>query len=378
MKIAGITWWRNNYGSVLQAYALQTEINKNNKNIEYEILCQFGKKANTIKNLKDKLKKIGLRKTIKRVFWKFGLKRIRDRNVKIQRFINEYLKISEKEYNEESIKEANNKYDGFICGSDQIWNPKLVPTDSIYWLTFAEKDKIKIAYAPSVGVEGFDKKECEEIRNNLTTFKAISTREQTSTELINKTIGENKCVTVLDPTLLVERDVWDNLLTEFKYKEPYIFTYMLRGTKKQRKLIEKFAEQKGLKIITMPFLDNEKISLYDLKFGDIKYWDASPIDFINLIKNAEYIFTDSFHCMLFSCMYHKTFFVFPKIGKAQVNRLESFQKMINTTRMINDNNSVKEIEHLKEINWNEVDTIIKEKRKESRKYLQDALKKNEY
>lgn len=371
MKIAGITWWRNNYGSILQAYALQTELRNNN--IDYEILCQYKGKTASVSNLKDKLKRIGIRQTLRKLIWKFGLKKLRIRNKKMQDFIDEKLIISAKEYDEENIKESNNTYDGYICGSDQIWNTKLVDVNSIYWLKFANSDKIKISYAPSVGVESFSNEESKEIRRNLETFKSLSTREDSSTKLINKTINSNRCVTVLDPTLLVERKVWDNLLSENKYKEPYIFTYMLRGTKKQRKIIENFAKRKGLKIVTMPFLDNEKISLYDLKFGDIKLWDASPVDFINVIKNAKYVFTDSFHCMLFSTMYHRTFFVFPKIGKAQVNRLKAFQNMISVNRILKDDYSVDDIEKIESIDWVKIDEIIKNKRKESKQYLINAL-----
>lgn len=86
MKLAGLTWWRNNYGSILQAYALQCALNEV-EGIDYEIICQFGKKIASLDNLIDKIKTIGLRKTVKRVIWKFGLPRLRVRNHKIQNFV---------------------------------------------------------------------------------------------------------------------------------------------------------------------------------------------------------------------------------------------------------------------------------------------------
>ncbi len=373
MKIGGLTWWRYNYGSILQAYALQNELQE--RQIDYEIICQYGKKTASVSNLKEKIKRLGIRKTAKRIIWKFGLKKLRRRNTNIQNFVDEYLKVSDKEYNDNNICEANTAYDGFICGSDQIWNPELTSLNSIYWLGFADKDKIKIAYAPSVGVNSFSDEQEKSIKENLKDFKAISTREESSTKLINKAIGTDKCITVLDPTLLVNRDLWDKLVvSENKLNEPYVFVYMLRGTKKQRKLIADYAKSKGLKIVTMPFLDNEKISLYDFKFGDIKIWDASPIYFINLIKNAEYVFTDSFHCMLFSTMYHVNFYTFPKIGKAQVNRMTAFQKMINAeNHMISDTLSVQEIDDIEPIDWSHANTIIDKKRYESKLYLKKAF-----
>lgn len=374
MRIAGITWWRYNYGSILQAYALQQELNKK-ENIDYEILCQYGKKVTSASNLKEKLKRIGLIKTIKRVFWKFGLKKLRKRNTNIQNFIDKNLKISDREYTKSNIKDANNVYDGFICGSDQIWNPKLTSLESIYWLSFANKEKLKVAYAPSIGVSILSNEQKKKIKENLKSFNAISTREKQGTDLINSVIGNKKCITVLDPTLLTERNLWDKISSNNNiYNTKYIFVYMLRGTKNQRKLIEKYAQNKKMKIVTMPFLDNEKISLYDFKFGDIKVWDASPADFITVIRNAEYVFTDSFHCMLFSTMYHKSFYTFPKIGKSQVNRMLDFQKLISAeNRMINDNSTIEEIENIDSIDWDKVDETIKNRRKESKKYLDDAF-----
>ena len=175
--------------------------------------------------------------------------------------------------------------------------------------------------------------------------------------------------------MLVNRSIWDNISSDKNnYGEKYVYVYMLRGTKKQRKIIEKFAKYKGLKIVTMPFLDNEKINLYDFKFGDYKLWDASPSDFISVIRNAEFVFTDSFHCMLFSSIYHKEFFTFPKIGKAQINRMVAFQKMINAeSHMINDDISSEEIDKISEIDWDFADKAIENKRKESKAYLSSAF-----
>jgi hypothetical protein len=374
MKLGGMTWWRYNYGSILQAYALQSELKELGID-DYEIICQYGKKVASISNLKEKIKRIGVRQSLKRIVWKFGLKKLRDRNRNIQSFVDNYLHVSQKEYNEENIVEANNVYDGFVCGSDQIWNPKLTDVNSMYWLTFASKEKLKFSYAPSIGVDKFSDEQKEAIKNNLSSFKGISSREENGTNLINDALGANKCVTVLDPTLLVDRKIWDNIsLSENQYGEKYIFVYMLRGTKKQRKLIEEFAKLKGLKIVTMPFLDNEKIEIYDFKFGDIKLWDASPADFITVIRNAEYVFTDSFHCMLFSCMYHRDFYTFPKIGQAQINRMLNFQKLVSASEhMISDEIDVNKIENVKRIDWNYVDSVLNDKRKESEAYLKSVL-----
>lgn len=376
MRIAGITWWRYNYGSILQAYALQEKINSYD-GIDYEILCQYGKKVASFSNLKNKLSNVGIRVTIKRIIWKFGLKKLRQRNFKIQKFIDENLLVSDREYTEDNISESNNVYDGYVCGSDQIWNPDLVNIDSMYWLTFANPDKLKFAYASSVGVNSFTSEQEKTIRKNLSSFNAISAREESGTKLINKAMGKDVCITVLDPTMMIERKKWDDLSKKRLYKESYIFVYMLRGTKKQRKFIEKFAAEKGLKIVTMPFLDSEKIELYDFSFGDIKLWDADPGEFISAIRYADYVFTDSFHSMVFSCLYHRDFFVFPKIGKSQINRLSNLMDMFKIkNRMLNDECTVDKITNVEKIDWDYVDLTLSERRKKSIFYLEKALSVN--
>ena len=372
MRLAGITWWRNNYGSILQAYALQTVIQQFD-NIEYEILCQYGKKIASASNFLDKLKTIGLKDTVKRIFWKFGLPGLKRRNQNIQKFVDEKLHVSIQEYPEDIVQQANTDYDGFICGSDQIWNPKLTELSSMYWLGFAAPDKLKIAYAPSIGVDALTDIEKIQIKKNLSSFQAISCREESGTRLINEILEENRCTTVLDPTLLVDRSIWDSFSEKRWHQEPYIFAYMLRGNKEQRKFIESFAKKKKLKIITMPFLDTEKIELYDFEFGDIKFWDAGPEEFINAIRYAEYVFTDSFHSMVFSCLYHRPFFVFPKIGPAQLNRLVGLQRLLKIDSRMIETFSLESLESMKPINWTRVDQILLKEREKSNKYLHDAL-----
>lgn len=376
MRVGIITWWRNNYGSVLQAVALQHALSQYG-NIKYEIVCQFGKKATSLDNVFDKIKSVGVIETFKRTFWKVALKGLRQRNRKIQKFVDENLKVSNQQYNEQNIAESNLNYDAFICGSDQIWNPDLIATDSMYWLSFVEDGKKKIAYAPSFGAQEVTKEQEVQIRNNLCSFYAISCRESSGTNLINQIIGEKKCVSVLDPTMLVSRSYWDMMSTNKIYDEKYVFAYMLRGTSKQRKYIEEFARKKNLKIVSTPFLDYEKIDYYDLKFGDYKLWDADPADFISAIRHAEYVFCDSFHCIVFSILYHRSFFVFPKIGAdgnvkmSQISRMTDLLELVGIKDRILYENSSMEMDT--EIDWNTVDKKIIEARYTSEKYLKKAL-----
>lgn len=376
MKVGIITWWRNNYGSILQALALQQKLNQYN-DLQYEIICQFGKKATSVDNVFDKIKSVGLAETCKRVFWKVAFKGLRLRNKKMQQFVDENLKVSNQQYNEHNIADSNKYYDTYICGSDQIWNPDLVPTDSMYWLPFVEKGKNKIAYAPSFGASTVTEKQKEQIKANLSTFKAVSCRENSGARTINQIIGEKRCEAVLDPTMLIERDYWDTISEDKIYDEKYIFAYMLRGTAVQRKYIEKIARERNLKIVSIPFLDYEKIDPYDLKFGDYKLWNANPAEFISAIRHAEYVFCDSFHCIVFSILYHRPFFVFPKVGadgkvkKSQISRMTDLLELAEIKNRILLDNEEADLDA--EIDWNNSDKRIQKVRCDSERYLEQAL-----
>lgn len=156
----------------------------------------------------------------------------------------------------------------------------------------------------------------------------------------------------------------------------YIFAYILKGTKQERKTIEKFAKSQGIPVLTIPFLDGEHLVPYDIKFGDVKLWDASPSDFISAIRNAEYVFTDSFHCMVFSCFYHKKFYVFQKKGKLQMSRILGLQDLLLTgNRVVSSDCAPEIIENMPEINWELTEERIQKYRNSSREYLIDAIER---
>ena len=372
MKLGGLTWWRNNYGSILQAYALQETLNSID-NVDYEIINQYGKKIASVDNLVDKLKTIGMAKTIQRIFWKFAIPPLKRRSDELQQFVDKYLKLSEKQYSEENIAHSNESYNGFICGSDQIWNPTLTTMDSMYWLGFADCDKVKIAYAPSIGVNKLSDSEKTLLRRNLSRIDAISCREKDGTLLINNVMEDNICTNVVDPTLLAEKKLWENLCTERCITEPYVFVYLLRGSKAQRKEIERFARSSKLRIVTMPFLETEHTVLYDFVFGDVKLWQASPAEFINIIKYADCVITDSFHGTVFSCIYHIPFMIFPKKGKAQMSRIMGLLSLLEIeSRLVENWESINKMRS-KKINWEKVESRISEERKKSQSYLIKAL-----
>ena len=115
--------------------------------------------------------------------------------------------------------------------------------------------------------------------------------------------------------------------------------------------------------------------IVEKKYYDIGVTDASPQDFITLIKHAEYVFTDSFHCMIFSCLYHRTFFSMKKLGRNQMLRINDFQEWLMLgNRVVDTMDDVYRVQN--ETNddlWKRFDDRVKQERVNSMNYLKNHL-----
>lgn len=376
MKYGGITWWRGNYGSILQAYALAKAMNSI-PSVEYEVIDQYGD-INTKKGLLSRAKGKSFSHIASKLVFRYLDKNQRKRTKALNGFIELNIPVSSRSYSASEIRIANSEYDGFICGSDQIWNLAINVPDPMYWLSFVEEGKKKIAYAPSLGVKSFTASQKDFVVSMLKGFDAISCREQSGTELINSILG-NVCTTVSDPTFLIEPEEWarigeDNSVSTCLPSKPYVFAYLLIGNKQQKQLIERFAKDHGLTLICFPELEPEHIDSYDKKFGDEQVFDANPADFIRLIRGAEYVFTDSFHCSVFSSMFHRNFYIFEKLQIAQSERLDHLMTELGTgNRRISPDNAEERIQKMKVPEWDAVDQRLQMLRGTSFSYLKKAL-----
>lgn len=374
LKLGGLTWWRGNYGSILQAYALARVLNAMD-GVEYEVIDQYGS-VRSVRGVFERLRGKKLRDVWIKLSIQHKVPSLSKRARALQSFIDVHLPISPVSYGRDAISEANARYDGFVCGSDQIWNPECAGLNSMYWLGFAESGKTKVAYAPSLGVAQLNPEQKMFVRKMASSFDALSCREVEGAELISSAAGR-ECANVADPTMLIPAGEWKGLSSCSRYASyegPYIFAYILRGNEAQRRLVEDFAEERGLKVVNFPYLEPEYAVSYDGNFGDERVYDADPFDFIALIAGAEYVFTDSFHCCVFSSMMHKEFFLFPKKGKAQSSRLENLQKTLGiSSRLVSDIASVRALAEKNEIDWRESDDRLSEIRSASIAWLEEAI-----
>ena len=259
----------------------------------------------------------------------------------------------------------NEDYDAFICGSDQIWNLKCTHgINDAYFLRFAQKDKIKIAYAPSAGAYCADSTVSEELKQALMTFTKVSVREnRLKTEL--KKLYPYEIEVVLDPTLLLSADDYYKIQrNEKEFQNKYIFVYILSGVRYNKKLIkcaEQLSKDTGLQIVYVSDNNNGHIK------GAKNCSGCGPGDFLKYINQATYVITNSFHATVFSVLFHKDFFSFPRNGSN--SRIFDLLKMLQLEKRYVEEENLS----CERVNYEHADRILKKERQKSIKFLLDAL-----
>ena len=189
------------------------------------------------------------------------------------------------------------KADCFMTGSDQVWGPMMNGAyDPAYFLCFVNDSTPKVAFAASFGKTKFDTATAESYQTMLARYDKISVRESSAVNLING-FGLNNCIgQVLDPTLMLSRDEWINLLhlDEIKRKEEYILLYLIHGYAEHVVYAKELAKKKGVKLLNVnPFAHRVFEGGTFVLCPEVKV-------FLSLIKNAKLILTDSFHGTCFS------------------------------------------------------------------------------
>lgn len=304
-----------NYGGVLQAYALchiLSEMGFCAEQVQYFKSEEAEKSKdgrNSSKSWYSVFNPIQIRRRIIRQKLNTNLHRKQDkRRSSFKDFREGIIPHSNIVYDDNTLGLANDKYDAFVVGSDQVWNPNYWHPG--YMLSFVNGDKLKIAYGVSLGVDSLTAEQVELFKTSIFGFKGISVREENSINLLQD-ILKSKIELVLDPVFLLTKEQWKIVSSERSIPEKYIFTYFLGDSRRNRRIAEEYAHYHGFKIVALPHV-NGYYRAVDENFGDYQIFDASPQDFIALIKNAEVIFTDSFHAVAFSGIFEKEFFAFQR------------------------------------------------------------------
>ena len=381
-------YFHYNYGSMLQAYATQWVVESLgeaavtiacNTPITYMTQSKINYYIHKITNGDIVGMKIRQYRSEKNMRKYPNIKKgISERNKKFYDFSSSNFNLSELNVDRKALSKFASTCDAVVVGSDMLWHPINVEHD-YFTLTFVPDSVRKISYATSIGNTKIPNYQIETYRRFLSRFKDISVREQSGIEVISSlNIGKNVSV-VLDPTLLFTGEKW----MKIQKKEPviggkYILCYFLGVNRKHREFAKELKKITGYKIVALQHLD--EFVEYDMGFGDIIPYDIGPAELVNLIRNAEFICTDSFHGTCFSILNHKKFFVMNRFTNSNTQstntRIDSLLSLVGleSQRIGGDwkENNFYELLNT-EILYESVDKRLEEERQKSLMYLKNAL-----
>ena len=388
MKKVGIVscYFQHNYGSMLQALATQMALDKlgyDNETIDIsgfrkEIrkakLLYFTKAAFTSDIL---LSKMGMAKNVirKKVSRNDYGKSSRIRNDKFDAFCKDHFRMCETQKSQKALGEfCKDKYSAVLVGSDQLWLPGNIAAD-YYTLNWVPDGVNTIAFATSFGQSTLPRDSEKKASVFLKRIKHIGVREESGQKLVEKIVGR-KVPVVCDPTLLFSGDEWMTIQEEEAIiKEPYIFVYYLGNNPPHREFVKRLKAKTGYKIVALVHLDEYVKS--DELYADYMPYDINPSDFLNLVRNANIVCTDSFHCSVFSMQYERVFFAFRrytrKTSSSTNSRLDTLFNMTGVEgRILSGDEDIKECLDRK-IDYQIVRENIDRIRKQSYEYLINSL-----
>ena len=368
MEVAIITFHAaHNYGSMLQAYALQSflkSIDYNAKIINFCPLSQenlyslFPKEVSWKTKLKASLRMILYPSTIKKHF-----------NFKL--FLKNYLDTTPKYKSVNELKKKCPVFDVYISGSDQIWNSEIDDFSDAYLLSFVEHQR-RVSYAASFGPIGIISATKQEMmREELNRYRTISVREEKSVALIQEMI--HRTVPVMpDPTLLLTRHQWDAILPDnFAIpKQEYILLYALCDEPELDNITDFISKNLDLPVVITKYLSGSKFFTY---FKYKRKTTCGPREFLSLLKNSKFVLSASFHGTVFSIIYQKPFFVYKGVADARISTLLKNTNLLE--RAITAENMEGRISKAYQIDFSQSESFIQTERKRAVQFLQKALEK---
>lgn len=368
MKSIGIVnfhYSNHNYGAVLQAAALHYYVNK-----------ELGYKSEHINFMPKSVKvkwQAKLKSQIKALLMDLGLK---EKKITHNSFVNpevfqefrdKWLPTSAKTFHTfDELNQADLPYSHAIVGSDQVWRPSYTGNASlVYFLAFLNESVKKISYAASFGNDFWELNpdDTAKIANEIQSFDAISVREKSGVDICNSSF-EVKAEHVLDPTLLVGRSLFDDII----------------GDKPENNTADIVYYKLDIDSDFEAFINNAAASLnftvsniYYSSKGRSHYY-RSVDSWLREIKESKLVITDSFHCVCFAILFEVPFIYYPNNNRG-LTRLESLLSSLDLTHHIYRDNAdpVELTKEIMEIDYIQVNKKLAGLRSSSSKFLTDSL-----
>ncbi len=382
MKVGIITFHRvNNYGAVLQAYALQKTIQRlgcecdiidyNRKNLRDILLWQKSKIRSFLKGTPDRQGYSNtefMNMVLTTVF--FNKKTVADKFDSFRKRMNLSRAV-----NSDTIKDLNREYDLFISGSDQVWNCGRVILDKNYLLGFVEDGEKKASYGASFGIKEIPDKYLEDYKELLSGFKYLAVREEAGADLVRRLAGREAKV-VLDPTLLFKKEDWGMLIGKRSAKKEAVVVYMLEYSENLLRFAGKLSKRVNcpVRLLNKPFHHRTKEEYRT---------DVGPVEWLSQLQNASYVVTNSYHGVVFSINFNRNFYVEiaeERIRGAMASRIEHILKTFGLEdRLIQKEETDPQKENskfrfsTKDMDYGKVNEKLKELRGDSMDYLKRIL-----
>lgn len=298
-----------NFGSALQAYALQKYIEDNiTKNvclIDYDYPNKEHKQF--IKSQQSLTFKIKM--MLVQVVGSF-LKNRRKRQSRYELFYEKYFRLSKERYHShEEICKNPPLYDVYITGSDQVWNVNTMNNDGAFYLDFAPNKSNKISFGASFSTSSVPDQFVNDIKSYLSSYKMIGLREASGVEFV-KTLGLDPAIYVFntcDPTLLLDKKDYDIIAKDssIRIDGEYILVYYLAYYNSEpalSEIIQQAVEKFNCKVVLVGY----RFIPYK---GDIRYINGiGPAEFLWLYQHAKFVISCSFHGTIFSIINRKPFY----------------------------------------------------------------------
>lgn len=378
--VIAYTKGHNNYGTSLQGYAMLKKIQQ----LGYEVeVIKYIKRLSTWQKIKfvvnalraGEWKNIQHRLTSKQMLKKYPVYAagIAERTTAVNAYKQKKLIPLFHEYiGYDALHKGSLNYAAVVVGSDQVWTPMSLP-NKFFNLLFVSDSVRKVAYASSFGVSEIPSFQRKATGAYLDRFYKIGVREQRGKEIVEE-LSHQKATVVADPTMLLSREEWEQEIADAHTttEELYIFCYFLGTNQEARKAAKELKEKTGYKIITIRHMD-EYVPEDEL-FGDEAPYNVDPNDFVKYISRAAYVCTDSFHCTVFSILYHRQFMTFYRFAEGSKtgrnSRINSLFDLFELQERLykGDINKI-----TNPIDYNSVDEKLSELRKESIYFLNECL-----
>lgn len=377
-----------NFGSALQAYALQQKVDSlgcdaeivdyyypNEYHCEKQGLAYFPQRS---------LVRLFLLNVVGQILLFLRIDKFRKRSIEsierfrlqknYRRFYRKYFKLSRFYGSMDAIKNNPPDYDVYMTGSDQVWNSRFTGDDSAFFLGFAGTGKPKVSYAASISNRGIDKEYEKKYQQYLKEYKSISVREASTAKIVSDLTGRDVSV-VCDPSLLLDKDEWLKIcpkktLVEGEFLLLYVQSYSFDPYPNIVSFTQRMAERLGLKVVVLMGLKEG----YAVD-GATVFETAGPFEFLQLFRDARFVITTSFHGTAFALNFGKDFYSVVKNIDGEDCRIADFLRQCSAEHHLLEIDSLESEECLPEAKTSDEETLgLQQFRNQSLDFLRDTLR----